>query len=256
MPCEGDGSCDTCLDNINTICKDHPCGEQCRAYLCCSMRWKEYSGCEAKMPEAMYELMGYIGEKCDTFSMCEVEDLQCSDNARNCYASTSKQRRLQEIGHEACGVLNINGAGKFDTKYALVRNLGSGITFRATDTSRTGYALQSTGINTCTGLKALSSISATNMEKIVAHSGTGYLVWGDSSKSYPQASDIGVGCIRHVWLLQDTTGIRNNVYVTVDSSVHPQHIASDWVEVHSSGEVTRSEMTLSCIGRNEENKMF
>ena len=100
MPCEGDGSCDTCFDSITEICERDPCGQECQAYVCCSMQWDENSGCMDKMLSAVAELVDRINEQCSIMfssSSCETADVECSDNARTCSANVTVSRRLEKL---------------------------------------------------------------------------------------------------------------------------------------------------------------
>lgn len=252
MPCEGVGSCDTCTEKIRDTCKTDPCGEECQAYVCCGVQWGDYSGCADTMPSVMGELESFINEQCGVLFTCETADITCSDNARTCSATGTVSRRLQEVAQENCATVSVDGAGDFDMVYASSGTLESEVTFMAVDASHGTYALRSVAIDACTGMDSLPFIDAASMDMIVAHSSTGRLAWDDGTEAHPHAVNTGVGCARHVWLLQDTTGSQSYAYATVDPSEHPRYIASDWVKVYSSGAMTRSELTLFCIQSNKK----
>lgn len=246
MPCEGSGSCEVCIDMIKEICEAEPCGEECQAFVCCSVGWGEYSGCTDTMPLAMAELASYISEQCSLMFTCETAELQCSDNARTCSARGSFSRHLQEVAQDTCPTVTVNGAGVFDTAYTMSGALDTQQILRATGTKKGAFVLQSLMFDACAKHDSLSSISAGNTDIIIARSTTGSLTWDDGMGSAPHAEHAGIGCNRHVWLLQDSTGAQSTTYITVDPSEHPRYIASDWVKVHPAGEMTRSELTLSC----------
>lgn len=245
MPCEGKGSCDSCVHQIEQLCTNDPCGEKCQAYVCCSTQWSEYSGCVEKMPAAMAELANYISEECHLMFSCETADLMCSDNARTCSASGTTSRHLQEVTHDACGVLSVSGAGGFDKKYSSIGALGNEIVFKAARGKHGAFALQSFAVDACKGWESLP-VSDANMEEIVARSTTGRLAFDDGTEPHPHPFNAGAGCARHLWLLYDTLDTKHDVYATVDPSEHPQYITADWVKIPAVGAMARKELQTSC----------
>lgn len=247
MPCEGSGSCEVCTDMIKEICEEDACGEECQAYVCCSVGWGEYSGCTETMPLAMAELASYISERCSLMFTCETADLKCSDNARTCSAKGSFSRHLQEVAHDTCPAVTVNGAGVFDATYTMSSTtLDAQHIFKAAGAKKGSFVLQSVIVDACASYDRLSSISKGNTDIIIARSTTGRLTWDDGVGAAPNAEHAGVGCHRHVWLLQDSTGTQSTTYITVDPSDHPRYITADWVKAPRAGEMTLSEFTLSC----------
>ncbi len=260
MPCEGDGSCDSCVAKIkDEICSDENiCTPDCHAHLCCSVQWAEYSGCEQKtMNLEMGELMEKVVEQCGMpVFRCDGINPKCSDTARKCSAEVSNvaSRRMQEATHESCRLLNVAGAGIFDMKYTPAGTFGNELIFRAVDDDK-HFVLQSIAIDACAGLQKLAFINAENAEVIVGRSSSGSLTWDDGTELNPHVLNTGVGCPRHVWFLrdtQDTAEKQGPVYVTVDESEHPQFIFSDWVRVDSEGNMARIDLNLSCINEKDQ----
>lgn len=260
MPCEGQGSCDSCVTTINKICEgDHICDEECHAYVCCSMQWAQYSGCQQTMSLEMAELADKITDECPShFVDCETINPTCSDNARTCAASsTVVSRRVQEVAHKRCRLMNVVGAGVFDQKYTSAGAFGSELIFRAVDGDE-HFVLQSITLDACAGagLDKLAFIDAASSDIIVARSSSGSLAWDDGTEPHPYAINTGVGCSRHVWFLRDTSGKQDHVFVTVDESEHPQFISSDWVKVRSGGTMSRTDLTMSCTKEKKEHVKF
>ncbi|CAM9705042.1 unnamed protein product [Scytosiphon promiscuus] len=255
MPCEGEGSCDSCISNIKQICKEEPCEPECQAYVCCSVRWGEYSGCEETMHHEMAELAEKVSDHCKTLLTCDDISLTCSDNARTCAArSTSTNRRMQEETYGRCRTLSVTGAGKFNSKYASTGSFGDELIFRTVGARH--HALQSVAIDACTGMDHIPFIDATSAGIIVARSGSGFLAWDDGTDPHPHVTNTGVGCPRHMWFLHDTTRAHENVVVTVDRSEHPQFISSDWVNVGADGKITRIDLDLSCVKGKQDHVIF
>lgn len=255
MPCEGEGSCDSCITNIKQICKDKPCEPECQAYVCCSVQWGEYSGCEETMHHEMAELAEKVSDHCKTLLTCEDLSLSCSDNARTCAArSTRTNRRLQEETFGRCRMLKVTGAGKFNSKYESTESFGDELIFRAVGAKR--HALQSVAIDTCTGMDKIPFIDAVSADVIVARSGSGFLTWDDGTEPHPHVTNTGVGCPRHIWFLHDTEGKQESVLVTVDQSEHPKFISSDWVKVSADGKISRTDLDLSCTKEKRDHIIF
>lgn len=254
MPCEGTGSCDSCMTTINKICEDeHMCDEECHAYVCCSMQWVQYSGCQQTMTSEIGELADRIAKECPSHFMdCETINPTCSDTARTCAAtSTVVSRRVQEVAHKRCRLMNVAGAGVFDQKYTSAGAFGSELIFRAVDGAE-NFVLQSITLDACAGLDKLAFINAASADIIVARSSSGSLAWDDGTEPHPYVMNTGVGCARHVWFLRDTAGKQDHVFVTVDESEHPQFISSDWVKVGSDGKMTRTDLTMFCTKEKKE----
>ena len=255
MPCEGKGSCDECVNIIkDTKCNDENiCTPECHAFVCCSVQWAEYSGCEQNtMNLEMGEIQERIVEECGLpYFMCDGINPTCSDTARACTAEATNtvRRRLQEETHERCRLLNVAGAGIFDVRYTSAGTFGNELIFRAVDDDK-HFVLQSIAVDACAGLEKLAFINAKSAEIIVGRSSSGSLAWDDGTDLNPHVLNTGVGCPRHVWFLQDmhdTAEKQGHVYVTVDESEHPQYISSDWVKVDSEGNMARIDLTLSCM---------
>lgn len=257
MPCEGKGSCESCITDIIEMCTHNPCEADCQAHVCCSVQWGEYSGCEETMHYEMAELAEYISDRCSTFFTCETINPTCSDNARTCTATSDDAvgRRVQEVTHKRCRVLKVTGAGIFNKKYTAAGVFGNELIFRAFGDAK-HFALQSVAIDACTGLDKFPAINAASAEIIVARSSTGSLAWDDGTEPHPHVMNTGVGCPRHVWFLQDTAGTQDHVFVTVDQSEHPHFISSDWVRVDSDGKMTRTDLNLSCTKEKKQNVKF
>lgn len=257
MPCEGMGSCDSCVTNINKICdKEHICDEDCHAFVCCSMQWAQYSGCQQTMTLEMAGLAERITNECPShFVDCETIKPECSDTARDCKASIpAVSRRVQEVAHKRCRLMSVAGAGAFDQKYTSAGAFGSELIFSAVGAEH--FVLQSISLDACTGLDKLAFIDAASADIIVARSSSGSLAWDDGTEPHPYAMNAGIGCSRHVWFLRDTNGQQDHVFVTVDESEHPQFISSDWVKVGADGEVARTDLTMSCIKEKKEHVKF
>lgn len=258
MPCEGEGSCDSCVTKINNICdKEHICDEKCHAHVCCSMQWVQYSGCQQTMSLEMAELAERITNECPShFVDCETINPTCSDTARTCAAAvTVVSRRVQEVAHSRCRLLNVAGAGVFDQKYTSAGAFGSELIFKAVDGAEQ-FVLQSITLDACAGLDKLAFINAASAGVIVARSSSGSLAWDDGTEPDPHVMNTGVGCSRHVWFLRDTNGKKDHVFVTVDESEHPQFISSDWVKVDSEGIMTRIDLTMSCTKEKKQHVKF
>lgn len=256
MPCEGEGSCEECISRIVDRCHSEPCDPECQAYVCCSVQWGEYSGCEQTMHYQTAELAEYISEKCSTFFTCETLNPTCSDNARTCWAkSNNVDRRVQEQTHKRCRVLKLTGAGMFNMKYTARGGIGGELVFRSFGNAK-HFALQSVAIDACIDMDKFSFISARSADIIVARSSTGSLAWDDGTEPHPHVMNTGVGCPRHVWLLHDTAGTQDHVFVTVDESEHPHFISSDWVRVDSDGKITRTDLNLSCAKEKKQDIKF
>lgn len=259
MPCEGKDSCDSCVTTINNICEnEHICDEECHAFVCCSMQWVQYSGCQQTMSLEMAELAERITNECPShFVDCETINPECSDTARTCTAKSAPvvSRRVQEVAHERCRLLNVAGAGVFDQTYTSAGAFGSELIFRAGDDAEQ-FVLQSIILDACTGLDKLAFINAGSADIIVARSYSGSLAWDDGTEPHPYSMNTGVGCSRHVWFLRDKNGMQDHVFVTVDESEHPQFISSDWVKVNSDGQMARTDLTMSCIKEKKEHVKF
>lgn len=256
MPCEGQGSCDTCEIKIKDLCREDPCGEECQAYVCCAASWSEYSGCVESMSAAVVELTDFISAQCSVDFTCEMTNPTCSDNARTCTASVGDTRRLQEVAQTTCAVISVGGAGSFDADYASTGPLNSELVFKAIGARHAAYSLRSVSIDVCTGSDALPYLDAANFDILVARSTTGRLAWNDGTELRPHALNAGVGCARHVWVLQDTAGSHSHAFFAVDPSEHPRYITSDWVKVRLGGEMTRSDLALSCALQEEQVEWF
>lgn len=250
MPCEGEGSCDACISTIVDLCNSEPCQPECQAHVCCSVQWGEYSGCEETMHDKMAEIAADISDQCNTFFTCDAINPTCSDNARTCSAesSASADRRLQERMHKRCRVMEMTGAGIFDMKYTSGGVLSDELIFRSLGAKH--FVLQSISIDACTDMEKISFINAESAEIIVARSSTGSLAWDDGTEPNPHVMNTGVGCTRHVWLLQDKAGGQDHVFVTVDENDHPHFISSDWVRVDLDGKMTRTDLDLSCVEKH------
>lgn len=256
MPCEGEGSCETCIASIVKMCHSEPCQPECQAYVCCSVQWGEHSGCEETMHYQMAELAEYISDKCSTFFTCETLNPKCSENARTCLATSDNvARRAQERMHKRCRVLKVTGAGIFNKKYTAGGVFGEELIFRTFGSTK-HFALQSVGIDACKDMDKFSFISAESAEIIVARSSTGSLAWDDGTEPHPHVLNTGVGCPRHVWFLYDTEGAQDHAFVTVDESEHPHFISSDWVRVKSDGKMTRTDLNLSCTKGKKQDIKF
>lgn len=256
MPCEGEGSCDSCITKIKQICEERPCEPECQAYVCCSVRWGEYSGCEEMMHHEMAELAEEVSDHCKMLLTCEDISLTCSDNARTCAArsTTTSSRRMQEETYGRCRTLSMTGAGKFNSKYTSTGSFGDELIFRAVGAKH--HALQSIAIDACVGMDKVPFIDAVSADIIVARSGSGFLAWDDGTEPHPHVTNTGVGCPRHLWFLHDTTGKEKIVLVTVDQSEHPQFISSDWVSVNPNGKIVRTDVDLSCTADKKEHVIF
>lgn len=245
MPCDGEGSCNSCITKIKKMCDQNPCEPECQAYVCCSVQWGEYSGCEETMHHEMAEIAAKISDRCNLLFTCDAINPTCSTNARRCVAEpTAVSKDVQQAAHERCRELAITGAGIFDTTYSSAESFSNEILFMAVDGQQ--FALQSVEIDACTDLDKLPFIIEASADVIVARSSTGYLAWDDGTDPHPHVANTGVGCPRHVWILQDTRGNQNHVFITVDLSEHPQFISSDWVKVDSEGKMSRTDLNLSC----------
>ncbi|CAM9919718.1 unnamed protein product [Ectocarpus sp. 8 AP-2014] len=250
MPCDGEGSCNSCITKIKNMCDQNPCEPECQAYVCCSVQWGEYSGCEETMHHEMAEVAAKISDRCNLLFTCDAINPTCSTNARRCVAEpTAVSKDVQQAAHERCRELAVTGAGIFDTTYSSAESFSNEILFMAVDGQQ--FALQSVEIDACTVLDKLPFIIEASADVIVARSSTGYLAWDDGTDPHPHVANTGVGCPRHVWILQDTTGNQNHVFITVDLSEHPQFISSDWVKVDSEGKMSRTDLTLSCTKKRK-----
>lgn len=256
MPCKGEGSCDACISTIVDMCSSEPCQPECHAYVCCSVQWGEYSGCEETMHNKMAEIAADISERCNTLFTCDTINPTCSDNARTCSAESNNNvdRRLQERTHKRCRVMKIRGAGIFDMQYTSRGVFSDKMIFRSLGAKN--FVLQSAAINACTDMDKFSFISAESAETIVARSSTGSLAWDDGTEPHPHVMNTGVGCARHVWLLHDAAGTQDHVFVTVDESEHPHFISSDWVRVDLDGKMTRIDLDLSCVKKMVQNTKY
>ena len=257
MPCEGKDSCDSCVTTVSNICNKDICDEECHAYLCCSMQLVQSSVCQQTMSLEIARLAEKITEECPShFVSCETMNPTCSDTARTCTAtSTVVSRRVQEVAHKRCRLLNVAGAGVFDQKFTSAGAFGSELIFRAIDDAE-HFVLQSITLDACAGLDKLAFIDAASADIIVARSSSGSLAWDDGTEPHPYAMNAGVGCSRHVWFLRDTSGKQDHVFVTVDESEHPQFISSDWVKVGSDGKMARTDLTMSCTKEKKEHVKF
>lgn len=244
MPCEE--SCHLCTDKIARVCNEDPCGEACQAYICCTTRWGDHAECEDALFPAMAQLAEDVTSHCGTVWTCDAPDLTCSESPEMCVATGSFGRRLQLVEPGACPTIHMRGAGGFDTDYALAGSLNGELVFKAASSEKSSYVLKSALFNSCENTDTSLSFGGANIDTIVSHSSSGYLAWDDGTPVESGNGIGGIGCTRHIWSLQDTTGGISYVYLTVDPTEHPGYITSDWVKLSATGHISSSELDMSC----------
>lgn len=192
------------------------------------------------------QLADSVAVECGTVWTCDPQDLTCSESPEMCVASGSFTQHIDHVSRGTCPVIAVHGAGVFDMEYTLAGSVNGELIFKGVHSTRNSFVLQSVTVDICTPIDMSLSFGGMNIDPIIGHSASGYLLWEDTSQVDTLHSPNQAGCKRHLWSLQDTTGSIRYMFITVDPSEHPRYISSEWVEVWSTGEILQSELELSC----------
>lgn len=251
MPCEE--ACTLCNDKVTTVCEADPCGDKCEAYICCSQRWTETSGCED-----MAGLATEISDECGTVWTCESPDLSCSDSPEICVASGTFGDDIEAVDMGTCSTVSLLGGGDFDMAYVLKGAIGGELVFWSHDGVTThSFVLQSVTMDICAAdIDTSLMYGGVNLEQIFVSSNSGVLAWVDGLEVSGSDGTGGEGgCTRHIWYFKDMSETLAYVYIAVDPSTHPRYITSDWVKVPSTGEITKVDMQLACVDQGTTSTM-